>query len=148
MLIGRGRFIARGLVDQPSGNIADSRTSWTGATGSERRPTIMAAIAATTAPAAMSHAIHSRDRRGGSGAIACAPPLDAVSIASIANARSSADWKRAFGSFSVHRRMMRVSVSGTCRALNGASGTSSFRIAVIVSGGVSRENARAPVTIS
>lgn len=141
--------MARGFVLQPSGGVALKLMGAGGVTGARLRlETPIVATAAITAAPATSHAMRSRDRRCGATDIGTVPPVDGVSRASIANARSSADWNRAFGSFSVQRRMMRVRAGGTCRDESGASARSSFRIAVIVSGAVSREKARAPVTIS
>ena len=95
--------------------------------------------------------IHGRHpaARASDGSTAMMPLLpDALSVASSANARSSADWNRPDGFFSTQRLMIRPSGAGTCRVVSGASATSSRRIAVSVSGGVSRSNARVPVTIS
>ena len=68
--------------------------------------------------------------------------------ASKAIAISRADCMRSSGFFSRQRRTIRSSPCGTELPLVESSGTSSFRIAVIVSAAVSRRNARRPVSIS
>jgi hypothetical protein len=64
------------------------------------------------------------------------------------NARSRADWKRSSGRFSRQWAMMGASPGAAAVTVGGSSGTSSRRIAVIVSAAVSRFQARVPVAIS
>ena len=66
-----------------------------------------------------------------------------------ANARSLVDWNRDAGSFSRHRRTMSWSAGGSgCSTELVRTGAGSERIALSVSAGVSRPNARRPCSIS
>ena len=112
------------------------------------RPAITPAAATAIVKAAATSG--DKDRRAGraSAAVVLAPAGLEPDRASIANARSRADWKRSFGFFSRHRRIIRLSAGEASSRGPDSSGGSCVRIAVIVSAAVSRSNARLPLTSS
>ena len=69
-------------------------------------------------------------------------------MASNANAKSDAEWKRCSGFFSRQRCTIRSRAGGVPGVIREISGGSSFKMAVIVSGDVGFLNARLPVSIS
>jgi hypothetical protein len=77
----------------------------------------------------------------------CAADVAVPLGASIANARSLADWNRRSTFFSRHRPRIRCSPIGPCHPVSFSSGGSSRKIAAIVSATVSRLKARLPVNI-
>jgi hypothetical protein len=113
--------------------------------GCSRRRWSATGASVSSSNAAIAHATHSRVRRAarGLGPTAFAE-AEASDKASSANARSLAVWNRAAGLFSRQRSTMRRRAGGIARPVPPRSGGSSLRIAVIVSAGVSRRNARRP----
>src|SRR5579864_334273 len=76
------------------------------------------------------------------------PSWEISEIASSANAKSDADWKRCPGFFSKQRCTTRCNERGRFGATCEISGGSSFRMALMVSGEVGLWNARLAVNIS
>ncbi len=123
-----------------------------GSVTSGRRSAVESAKPATAPSIAKTAAASQPIRRRGaalpSAASAAHGPLPVVVELSMANARSRADWKRRSGIFSRQRRTTRSRAGVTAPADGSNSAGSSRRMAVMVSGAVSRWKARCPWSIS